>query len=112
MQEHQYDYIAQCNQSVDPTTYTGWLDMFLCGTGDDMSATSATATSADFIDWGSYPISNGGETGGLWRTLTYNEWYYIFVNSRGNSVGSSGFPFGPGKVRMELKGLFFCPIHL
>ena len=106
--EHQYDYIAQCNQSVDPTTYTGWLDMFLCGTGDDMSATSATATSADFTDWGTYPISNGGETGGLWRTLTYNEWYYIFVNSRGNSVGSSGFPFGPGKVN-GIKGIILLP---
>lgn len=102
--EHQYDYIAQCNQSVDPTTYTGWLDMFLCGTGDDMSATSATATSADFTDWGSYPISNGGETGGLWRTLTYNEWYYIFVNSRGNT----GFPFGPATVN-GVKGVVLLP---
>lgn len=102
--EHQYDYIAQCNQSVDPTTYTGWLDKFLCGTGNDMSATSATASSSDFIDWGTYPISNGGETGGLWHTLTYNEWHYLFVNSRGNT----GFPFGPATVN-GVKGVVLLP---
>lgn len=101
--EHQYDYIAQRNQSVDLATYTGWLDMFIWGTGNDMSATTGTS-SAGFTDWGTYPISNGGETGGLWRTLTYNEWHYLFVNNRGNT----GFPFGRGIVN-GIKGVILLP---
>ena len=31
-------------------------------------------------DWGVYnPIKNGGNTAGIWRTLTNNEWNYIFA---------------------------------
>lgn len=37
-----------------------------------------TGTSANY-DWGVYnAISNGGNTAGEWRTLTSEEWYYIF----------------------------------
>ncbi len=77
--------------------------MFLWGKGNDMSATTATS-SAGFTDWGTYPISNGGETGGLWHTLTYNEWHYLFLYSRGNT----GDPFGRGTVN-GINGVILLP---
>lgn len=42
-------------------------------------------------DWGWYnPISNGGNTANLWRTLTKDEWNYL-INTRSNAVSRRGF---------------------
>ncbi len=47
----------------------------------DLTGTYANA------DWGVYnAISNGGNVPGLWRTLTINEWEYVF-NNRSTSSG-------------------------
>ena len=31
-------------------------------------------------DWGYNAISNGGNQVGLWRTMTFNEWKFVFIN--------------------------------
>lgn len=42
-----------------------------------------------FSDWGSQPIANGGNQGGLWRTLNASEWAYLFFGRRVNGCTSN-----------------------
>lgn len=47
------------------------------GPSTHMPDPSLTGTSANY-DWGVFnAIENGGNLPGMWRTLTYNEWYFI-----------------------------------
>ena len=94
--EHQYDYIGDNNKNIS-STYTGWIDLFGWGTsgynGKDPYMISFLATdygngerniAGTNYDWGDYnAISNGGNQPGLWRTLTSDEWKYLF-SSRTN----------------------------
>lgn len=43
-----------------------------------------------FSDWGSQPIANGGNQGGLWRTLNASQWAYLFFGRRVNGCTSNG----------------------
>ncbi len=83
--------------------YDGWIDLFGWGTsGYNHGAVcyqpwSTSTNYSDYYaygnweynlydqngqaDWGYNAISNGGNTECQWRTLTRNEWYYLF-NSR------------------------------
>lgn len=54
-------------------------------------------------DWGYNPISNGGGQAGQWRTLTEDEWVYVF---QGRSGASS--KYGHGKVNGQ-KGMILLP---
>lgn len=97
---NQYDYIGDNNSNISPT-YSGWIDLFGWGTSGWNSGTGcyqpwSTSTSVTHYypggsdkndltgfyanaDWGVYnAISNGGNEAGLWRTLTYEEWEYLF----------------------------------
>ncbi len=91
--EHQYDTIGANNVKVS-ANYDGWIDYFGWGTSgfnsnyphktgfsvqdygigtDDISGTN--------YDWGVYnKISNGGNKAGSWRTMTRDEWQYIFFD--------------------------------
>ena len=54
------------------------------GPSSFMSDTNLVGTSVNY-DWGMYnPIINGGNGAGMWRTLTKEEWEYLF-NSRNNA---------------------------
>ena len=56
-------------------------------------------------DWGIYnPISNGGNQSGQWRTLTHEEWIYIF-NKRDTY---SGFRFAKAQVN-NVNGVILLP---
>ena len=90
------------------STYSGWIDLFGWGTSgwnsgntyyrpwDSNSSNGGTygptrnANLTDIYanaDWGVYnAISNGGNQAGLWRTLTKDEWVYVF-NTRSTSSG-------------------------
>ena len=72
--ENQWDTIGTCNFN-NPE---GWMDLFGWGTGENpfLSAPDNSEYSS-FVEWGSNLISNGGNTGNLWRTLTKDEWEYI-----------------------------------
>ncbi len=75
---NQYDLIGSDNSNIS-ASYTGWIDLFGWGTGSN--PTQASTSSSDystFTDWGVNAISNGGNTANTWRTLTKDEWVYLF----------------------------------
>lgn len=129
--EHQWDFIGSDNSKIG-RNYNGWIDLFGWGTSgyycgnfywdpDDCNTkydeyyshgiqygpkgeTSLTGSNAN-CDWGVYnAISNGGNQAGMWRTLTYDELYYIlFARST-----SSGYRFAKAKVN-DVNGLVIFP---
>ena len=102
--EHQYDYVG--TQTSDgfgyyggnvsgsdnryiSSTYSGWIDLFGWGTGSNPTLSPVDGDYGAFVDWGCNPISNGGNTNNLWRTLTKSEWDYLF-NSRTDASSKCG----------------------
>ncbi len=108
--EHQYDTVGVGNWwNIIFSSYSGWIDLFGWGTsgwnsgavcyqpwdtsslssryrpGGSSYTNSLTGEYAN-ADWGVYnAISNGGNQGGMWRTLTKDEWDYL-LNSRAAST--------------------------
>ena len=69
----QLDYIGDDNISE---TYNGWIDFFGWGTGNNPTNTSKDNDDyPTFVDWGVNKI--GSYAPNTWRTLTYDEWYYL-----------------------------------
>jgi len=97
--EHQYDYIGEANNNIS-SSYSGWIDLFGWGTSgyNNKYPYMTSITFTDYgngnsniagtnYDWGVYnKISNGGNQAGLWRTLTKDEWVYVF-NTRNTNSG-------------------------
>lgn len=84
--ENQYDYIGSDNSNIS-SSYSGWIDLFGWGTGNNPTNSSTDNNDyATFNDWGNNAISNGGNTTNTWRTLTKDEWVYVF-NTRSTSSG-------------------------
>ena len=76
----QYDMIGDDNKSIS-SSYSGWIDLFGWGTGNNPTKTSTASYSYEtFVDWGANAISNGGNEAGRWRTLSSEEWAYILFN--------------------------------
>lgn len=64
------------------------------GPSSNMPSPSLTGSSANY-DWGVFnPISNGGNLSRQWRTMTIDEWDYVFYRRNTNS----GFHFAPACV--------------
>ena len=108
---HQYDYIG-ANNSRASEHYDGWIDLFgwatsgwhnradvlniyykpydmadannYYGPSRNMEEWNLVGTSAKY-DWGSNRIANGGDSAGLWRTLTADEWNYL-ISLRNNAI--------------------------
>ncbi len=93
--ENQWDYVGislegtvyqdgvKCDNLEISSTYTGWIDYFGWGTGSNPTLTSTDyADYSTFTDWGVNRISNGGNTANMWRTLTKDEWRYLFNRNR------------------------------
>lgn len=94
--EHQWDMIGDANKNIS-SSYSGWIDLFGWGTsgynGKNPWMTSTTSTdygngerdiAGTNYDWGvNNTISNGG--GKSWRTLTRDEWVYVFDKRSTNS---------------------------
>ncbi|MBQ2541444.1 MAG: leucine-rich repeat domain-containing protein [Paludibacteraceae bacterium] len=92
--EHQYDFVGndtqgnvydendvKCNNALIADDYTGWIDLFGWGTGANPTLTDQSTSPYEvFVDWGTNPISNGGNEPNLWRSLHYTEWAYIFFH--------------------------------
>ena len=80
--ENQTDYIGAANANIS-STYNGWLDLFGWSTS---STYFGVSTSTDwendylgsFVDWGTNQI--GSDAPNTWRTLSYDEWYYLRYN--------------------------------
>ena len=98
--ENQYDTVGIFNNNIS-SSYNGWIDLFGWGTSGWNSGAkeyqpySTSTTDADYYpgnasgndltgpymnaDWGIYnAIYNGGNKAGLWRTLTQEEWLYLY----------------------------------
>ena len=76
--ESQLDYIGDANENISDT-YDGWLDLFGWGTGDNPTKTSMSyGDYKNFVDWGVNKI--GDDEPNTWRSLSYNEWYYILYD--------------------------------
>lgn len=114
--DNQYDYVGdatrgnvyengiKCNNSLISTTYTGWIDLFGWGTGNNptLSSTSNSAYNS-FVDWGTNAISNGGNQANIWRTLSKAEWDYL----RHTRPGAND-KYGTGNIN-GIGGVIFLP---
>ena len=101
--ENQYDMIGEDNSNISDS-YSGWIDLFGWGTGNN--PTLASQDNSDysiFADWGANAISNGGNEANTWRTLTKDEWCYIFCGR----VNASEL-FGVGSVN-GINGTILLP---
>ena len=86
---NQYDAIGSDNSNVSPT-YSGWIDKFGWGSGNQPTQTSTDPNVySTFVDWGIHAISNGGNTANQWRTLSESEWTYL-ISTRPNASSKRG----------------------
>ena len=82
--EHQWDYFGE-SQSDNHRDLFGW------GTGDAPNKVSMDINDyTTFTDWGTNKITNGGNKANAWRTLTKDEWVYLFYG-RVNAAKLFGF---------------------
>lgn len=126
---NQYDYVGEDNSNISPpygiSVYNGWIDLFGWGTSGYMHGAvcyqpwSTSTTGSDYYaygnfqsnlydqygkaDWGYNAISNGGNVVNSWRTLTQEEWTYLF-SGRANANQK----FGHGKI-VSIVGLIVLP---
>jgi hypothetical protein len=120
-----WDYIGNANSNIS-SSYNGWIDLFGWGTsGYNHGANcyqpwSTSTTNSDYYaygndqynlydltgqaDWGYNAISNGGNQENQWRTLTVDEWDYVF-NTRNTS---SGIRYAKAKVN-NVNGVILLP---
>ena len=71
----QLDYIGEDNENIS-SSYNGWIDLFGWGTGNNPTNKSTNYDDYQtFVDWGVNKIGNDAPN--TWRTLTYDEWYYL-----------------------------------
>ena len=76
--ENQTDYIGDANSNI-AADYDGWIDLFGWGTGDAPTKSSPFYSAYQtFVDWGTNTI--GTDAPNTWRTLSKDEWMYIFYN--------------------------------
>ena len=74
----QFEYLGAENANIS-NAYDGWIDLFGWGTGNAPTTVSEDPNDySTFTDWGTNAISNGGNEANLWRTLTHDEWVYLF----------------------------------
>lgn len=85
--EKQTDLVGLDNENISSQN-SGWIDLF--GWGCCMNPTITSVDYMDyqsFIDWGTIKI--GSDSLGLWRTLTSEEWDYLYAG-RENSDSLCG----------------------
>ena len=123
--ENQYDFIGHDNCNISQS-YSEWIDLFGWGTsGYSHGAIAYQPWSTSIVDshynaygistanlfdqtgqadWGYNAISNGGNQTQQWRTLTKEEWQYIF----NNRSTTSGIRYAKAVVN-NVKGIILLP---
>jgi len=135
---HQYDVIGGENSNIENNSSSStscWIDLFGWGTGGSLTAHfngmvcyepwSTSGTDSDYYpwgsaindltgtcrpaDWGRNAINNGGYMMGLWRTLTHEEWEFVFNVRQASTVnGTSNARFAIAKVAYK-SGIILFP---
>ena len=114
---NQADFVSTIDNERLSAESESWFDLFGYGTsgwnsgaaeyqpyshsfdGNDYLQGNLTGSNAN-ADWGVYnAISNGGNTHGMWRTLTEEEWQYLFFG-RGTETDSKK-KFAKAKVTID-----------
>lgn len=97
----QTSYIGQGNSNIS-SSYSGWIDLFGFGTGDNPTLHSTTSTDySNFVEWGNNVIGN--DPAGTWRTLDAYEFYYI-LEGRTNAASKRSMATVGG-----VKGIILLP---
>lgn len=102
--DSQLSVLGETNANIAAATYDGWLDLFGWGTG--LNPTNYSTNWQDYPtynEWGQNAISNAGNIAGQWRTLTGDEWNYIFFKRN-----DAARLFGLGQVS-GVNGLIVLP---
>jgi hypothetical protein len=108
---NQWDCIGEDNGNISPT-YDGWIDLFGWGTGTDPTNQESHQS---FNEWGENLVSNGGNQGGEWRTLSgciyvgnylweEDEWPYLL----NNRTTMSGIRYAKAQVN-GMNGIIIVP---
>lgn len=106
--DNQYQYMGDDNMNIS-STYDGWIDLFGWATSGYNHGSicyqpwNTSENDSDYLaygiedynlynqtgkaDWGYNSISNAGNCENMWRTLTYDEWLYLF-NTRNTISGT------------------------
>lgn len=93
---------ADNQYTILPENAGGWIDRFGWGTGNNPTLNSVDyADYGNFVDWGVNAISNGGNLGNIWHTLSTTEWAYL-VGSRDNAESKVGFASIGGNIGLVL----------
>ena len=109
---NQTDNIALDNSNISPS-YNGWIDLFGWGTGNNPTNISNDVYDYQtFVDWGVNRIGNYPPN--TWRTLTNDEWSYLFSerSNASNLVGCAvlnGVTVNIGGVEVDISGLILLP---
>ena len=88
--EAQTDTIGLDNQNTS-ADYAGYIDVFGWGTGTNPTTVGEYDDYSTYTDWGTNPISNGGNQANLWRALTKSEMGYVLY---GRANADSLFALG------------------
>jgi hypothetical protein len=89
--EEQFSLVCESDVVLSPN-YIGWIDLFGWGTSgfcgkhplmvsedDEIYGDADNDIAGTSYDWGVFnPISDAGDEPNLWRTLTADEWRYLF----------------------------------
>ena len=106
--EQQYDIIGPTDKGGYKLS-DGWIDVFGWGTGDNpVKTTLSDEEYSTYVDWGKNPIFQGGQQPELWRTLTGDEWFYMF-ESRDNATQKYGLAMIHYDVGDTICGLVILP---
>ena len=103
--ENQWDTIGIANKNISES-YDGWIDLFGFSTGNKPTERSQYYDNYETTfnhDWGANAISNGGNEPNHWRTMSPDEWAYIF-HDRANAKSRLGL----GKVN-GVNGFILLP---
>jgi hypothetical protein len=109
-----HDNVDSYNVNYQPWSTSDALvnqtyNYFGYGPSTNMASLNLTGSSANY-DWGVYnAISNGGGQAGLWRTLTKDEWMYVFNTRNASTInGVVNARYVKAKV-VSTKGIILFP---
>ena len=97
---NQWACVGSDNSNISPT-YSGWIDFFGWGTGNNPTLNDINGDYQTWNDWGTNAISNGGNVPNLWCTLSQAEWNYL-LNTR------AMLSYAKAKIN-EVNGLIVFP---